>query len=123
MGDRQNRTRAAKYRELVELLLTAEDVPVKVRPTYAKLSDVFAAEEPPASDIDGLESWAVLVRADYRHDWSGALDAAQEAARLDGKPHAAVIQSRAGRRGSESYVSMTLTDFAAILRRDAEVTR
>lgn len=108
MADRRNVIRAQHYRERVELFLTGSDLDVTIPPPHRGRG---RAE---AGDVFGLDSWSVLVQSDYRHDWGPELDAAQR----DGREHAAVIGYRTGQRlASEQFVTMTLADFAAVLRK------
>lgn len=119
MGDLQNKARAYKFRELVQLFLRAEGVEVERRLERRKLSERLA-EDFQESHLTGLDRWAVLTRNEVQQDWSGSLDDAQKAARHDGKERAAAIQFRRDRDAGESYVVMSLRDFAAVLRSDNE---
>ncbi|GAA3743912.1 hypothetical protein GCM10022239_19170 [Leifsonia bigeumensis] len=119
MPDQLNRQRAAKFRELARLYLGSEGVIVEQRPQAYKLS-ARLSESHPASHLTGLDRWAILTRNERVLDLSGALDAAQAAAKHDGKGRAAVVAYRAARGAGEAYVTMTLETFAAVLRDDVE---
>jgi hypothetical protein len=81
-----------------------------------KLSERIEADREPASDLTGIDGWAVVVRADHREHWSAHLDAAERAAKIDGAKHAAIVEFRRGADVGGSYVAMTLDTWCEVLK-------
>lgn len=114
-----NRSKAAKFRELIKLLLRSEGVHLSERHGAYRLSERLA-ETYPQSHLLGAPSWAIQTRSDRQIDLSGSVDRARAAADHDHKRFAVSIQFRASRPAEESYVVMTLSDFTEILKSDIE---
>jgi hypothetical protein len=110
------RTRGEQYRNLVILCMRVQGLTVtgKIKfPTAAAAADAIEIS-------DGGHVWGtrltILVRDETKPDFSGALDQAEMAARAVGKLSGAVISRRAGRSAEESYVTLSLAGFTALLK-------
>jgi hypothetical protein len=119
-----NFQRGKALRQAVALQLRAMGLhDAQVRP----MRRTTEASSYPEPDVHGLPAtWHVDVAADRHERFSVRLDAAVSAAEKAGREHAAVILARQDyggreRQVSESFVLMTLADFATILRREAEL--
>ena len=114
-----NKGRSLKFRELVQLVLAADGIKLERK---AEVHDGMAGAGRERADLQGSR-WAIMTRneAAYR-DISGGLDDAVAAALHDRKDRAACVWHRPGRDASESYVVMTLSSFARVLREEAART-
>ena len=109
-----NRSKSTQFRELVSLYLQVQGIPAEPKPdNHGQLPAELRDGE--AGHIRGLDSWLVNVRNEGQRDLSGALDSAEVAAEIGGKPLSAVVFHRASRSPGEHYVLMSLDTFAKVL--------
>jgi len=115
-GRRISRWTGIKFRELVALVLQTEGFPeAEPRPTVRTISDEFA-EDRPASDILNVPGWTIHTRADARLALSGALDAVERSAALDGTPGALLVEYRRDHPGASAYAVMSLSGWSRLAR-------
>lgn len=112
-----NKASGLLHRSLVLAVLEDHGLNVMRRPERRlKPSEVLALDpEPERGDVQGLSRWALMTRAENVRDLSTALDRAKTVAALDGKQFSATVWSRPERPAEESFVIMSLGDFAAVV--------
>jgi hypothetical protein len=112
----------AAVRDLTVGFLQGERFDVSAKRRHARLSDSLG-DDTLAPDVHGLPGVHLAVTSRLRHRLSTDLDAARRAADLNGTPVAAVLQWRAQRPIADSYVLVTLADFAKLVRGDHRRTQ
>jgi hypothetical protein len=107
--------RAFEFRQLVALVLKVLDVPAQARQPRPKTLHERLEKPQEASDILGIPGWILHTYTAQARDLSGALDQAQQAAEEAELPHFGTVWKRQRRAAQESYVVLTLGQFAILV--------
>lgn len=117
VADLNNVQRSTSLRTLVALTLRSlgiEAAEPRPRPRSGRLSERIAEDW--AGDVLGVDGFLISTRADLRTRYGPALDAARQAAIVGGHGRGVVVQYRDHVHPEDYIVTMTLGDFAGLVR-------
>lgn len=109
------------FRELTSTVLQRHFPEATPRPTAARISDAFNADEP-ASDVLGIPGVTVHCRADAQPGWSQSLAMAETAAAMDGNEYGVLVEYRRGSDVDQAYAVMSLDKWARLAKAAQGVT-
>lgn len=112
-----NRGRSLEFRRLISATLRGEGITTaQPKPLTTTLAEAFDVEFE-QGDIRGLPGgWLLNVRFGQTYALASTLDEAEIDAQTDGKLRAAIVTRRLGRAPENSFVTMSLSTFALVLK-------